>query len=88
MKIRLALIAGLLAVFFCAPVQAQSYTPFPGVSQDERTLRMQERVEELYAAGDFERALLIYRKDLAPLGDKYAQYMVDEEIKCALSPFC
>ncbi len=76
MKIRLALIAGLLAVFFCAPVQAQSYTPFPGVSQDERTLRMQERVEELYAAGDFERALLIYRKDLAPLGDKYAQYMV------------
>lgn len=76
MKIRLAIIASLLAVFFCASVQAQSYTPFPGDSQDERTLRIQERVEELYAAGDFERALLIYQKELAPLGDKYAQYMV------------
>ena len=76
MKIRLAFIAGLLAVFFCASVQAQSYTPFPGVAQDERTLRTQERVEELYSAGDFERALLIYQKELAPLGDKYAQYMV------------
>jgi hypothetical protein len=76
LKIRLALIAGLLAVSFCASVQAQSYTPFPGAAHDERTLRIQERVEELYVAGDFERALLIYQKELAPLGDKYAQYMV------------
>jgi hypothetical protein len=37
---------------------------------------MQERVEELYIAGNYERALLIYEKELAPLGDKYAQYMV------------
>jgi hypothetical protein len=76
LKIWLALIAGLLAVFFCASVQAQSYTPFPGVSQDERTLRIQERVEEVYAAGDFKRALLIYQKELSPTGDKFAQYMV------------
>ena len=37
---------------------------------------MQERVEEIYTAGNHKRALLIYEKDLAPLGDKYAQYMV------------
>jgi len=37
---------------------------------------MQERVEELYVAGDFDRAHLIYEHDLAPIGDKYAQYMV------------
>jgi hypothetical protein len=33
-------------------------------------------VDELYAAGNFQRALFIYEKDLAPQGDKYAQYMV------------
>lgn len=37
---------------------------------------MQERVDELYSAGNFERALFIYENDLAPQGDKYAQYMV------------
>jgi hypothetical protein len=66
----------LLAALFCASAQAQSYKPFPGVAGDERTLRTQERVEELYVAGEHKRALLIYEKELAPLGDKYAQYMV------------
>jgi hypothetical protein len=37
---------------------------------------MQERVDELYTAGNFERAFFIYEKDLAPQGDKYAQYMI------------
>jgi len=37
---------------------------------------MQERVDELYTTGNFQRALFIYEKDLAPRGDKYAQYMV------------
>ena len=76
MKNRLALIASLLAALFCASVQAQTYKPFPGASHDERTLRTQERVEQLYAVGEHKRALLIYEKELAPLGDKYAQYMV------------
>jgi len=43
---------------------------------NRRTLSTQERVEKLYEAGEYDRALLIYEKDLAPLGDKYAQYMV------------
>ena len=37
---------------------------------------MQRHVDELYDAGNYERALFIYQKELAPRGDKYAQYMV------------
>jgi len=72
----LAFFSGLLATLLCAGVWAQGYKPFPGTVVDNRTRHMQERVEEIYSAGNHERALLIYEKDLAPLGDKYAQYMV------------
>ena len=37
---------------------------------------MQEKVENLFERGEFERAYNSYRNDLAPVGDKYAQYMV------------
>lgn len=76
LKIRLAPISGLLATLLCAAAMAQSYKPFPGESVDQRTRNIQERVETIYAAGNYDRALLIYEKDLSPLGDKYAQYMV------------
>lgn len=76
MKIRLAFIAGLLAAFICASAQPQTYKSFPGESVDQRTLEIQKRVDELFAAGDFKRALFIYKNELAPRGDKYAQYMV------------
>lgn len=76
LKIRLALLTGLLATLFCASVQAQPYKSFPGQTADQRTLNTQRRVDELYAAGDYKRALFIYEKELAPRGDKYAQYMV------------
>lgn len=76
MKIRLAFLSGLLAGLLCAVASAQDYKPFPGDPIDLRTRNLQERVEELYASGNLRRALLIYENDLAPLGDKYAQYMV------------
>lgn len=76
MKIRLALIVGLFAGLCCATAQSQDYKPFPGESADQRTLQIQKRVDELYDAGDYKRALFIYEKELAPRGDKYAQYMV------------
>jgi len=76
LKIRLALISGLLASLLCEHAYSQSYKPFPGDTVDQRTRSMQERVEAVYVAGDYERALLIYEKELAPIGDKYAQYMV------------
>jgi TPR repeat protein len=74
----LAFIAGLLASLVCAHVQAQwqDYKPFPGDPIDQRTRNLQERVEELYAGGNYARALYIYENELAPIGDKYAQYMV------------
>lgn len=76
LKIRLAFITGLLAGLLCVDADAQVYKPFPGAVVDQRTKSIQERVESIYSAGDFERALLIYEKELAPIGDKYAQYMV------------
>jgi hypothetical protein len=75
-KTRLAFITGLLAVSWCMTAISQDYKPFPGVSADQRTLATQERVDELYQAGEYKRALFIYEKELAPRGDKYAQYMV------------
>lgn len=66
--------AGMLAA---APVVfAGDYERFPAAPIDHRTQRVQQQVEELYDNGDYRRALLIYEKDLAPDGDKYAQYMV------------
>jgi hypothetical protein len=50
-----------------------------GLSVDilnSKTMATQNKVEKLYLAGDFERAFFIYRNELAPRGDKYAQYMV------------
>ncbi|MDX1405126.1 MAG: SEL1-like repeat protein [Woeseiaceae bacterium] len=76
MKTRLAIITGLLAGLCCASTGAQDYKPFPGVSADQRTLETQQRVDELFDAGNYQRAFFIYQKELAPRGDKYAQYMV------------
>jgi hypothetical protein len=39
-------------------------------------MAVQEKVDQLFDAGEYERAFFIYRNELAPLGDKYAQYMV------------
>ena len=81
-RIRSELIKSLttiIAVTFCltAPAAfAQSAGPFPGSAVDAKTLRIQERVEELYEQGDYDRAFFNYRNELAPIGDKYAQYMV------------
>ena len=55
---------------------SQIYPSFPGEETDHKTLRTQERVEELYVSGSYQRAYFIYRKELAPRGDKYAQYMI------------
>jgi len=39
-------------------------------------MKAQEKADELFEQGQYARAMTIYRKDLAPVGDKYAQYMV------------
>lgn len=43
---------------------------------DSRTMATQRKVDDLYIAGEYERAFFIYRNELAPIGDKYAQYMI------------
>lgn len=57
-------------------VSAQPADSFPSVPLNVRTVRAQEQAENLFERGEFNRAFLIYRQELAPIGDKYSQYMV------------
>ena len=57
-------------------VVAQESSSFPGVPINAKTLRVQEQAEKIYERTDYERAFFIYRNELAPIGDKYGQYMV------------
>lgn len=70
----LALVA-LLATSVHAQRVPGSWTDSPD-SRTPRTLHVQRKVDELFESGEFDRAYFIYRNELAPLGDKYAQYMV------------
>ena len=76
MNIRHSIPFGLIALMVAAVASSQNYPSFPGAETDRATLRTRERVEELYLSGAYERAYFIYRKELAPRGDKYAQYMI------------
>ncbi len=63
-------------LLMAAVAPSQIFPSFPGGEIDHATLRTQERVEQLYVSKSYERAYFIYRKELAPRGDKYAQYMI------------
>jgi len=56
--------------------QAQGETGISNDNPESRTLALQNKVDRLYDRGEFKRAYFIYRNELVPLGDKYAQYMV------------
>ncbi len=60
----------------CNWALAQSSSSLSVEIHSSKTLATQRKVDRLYEAGDFERAFFLYRNELAPLGDKYAQYMV------------
>lgn len=69
----------LLLVFFALITSSAYAQRSPGVtagSLDSRTLTVQRKVEDLFERGEFKRAHFIYRNELVPIGDKYAQYMV------------
>ncbi|MEN7342736.1 MAG: hypothetical protein AAAFM81_07305 [Pseudomonadota bacterium] len=53
-----------------------SQLDFPGETPSENALSAQVKAERAYDAGDYKAAFWYYRKELAPIGDKYAQYMV------------
>lgn len=47
-----------------------------GEAPTRTILKAQEKADAYFAKGNFGKAMSIYRDDLAPVGDKYAQYMV------------
>ena len=65
-----------LCVLLAAAAQAQQASGLPTGVADSRTLKVQRKVDDLFERGEYERAFFIYRNELVPLGDKYAQYMV------------
>lgn len=71
-KAGMALTACLLASL----AAAQSTNSFPQMPVDAKTVRVQKQAEEVYERTDYERAFFIYLHELAPIGDKYGQYMV------------
>jgi len=73
-KIRLLFLLVLLQSY-PAILLAQG-SAYSGNDLNPRTLSIQSKAESLYQRGSWERAHLIYVNELAPIGDKYAQYMV------------
>lgn len=73
MKIRLLFLLVLLQSY-PASLLAQG-SGFSGNDLNPHTLGIQSKAESLYQRGSWERAYLIYVNELAPTGDKYAQYM-------------
>lgn len=73
---RSQLIAVLAVCSLSSSSLADDGSPFFGNRFESGTLAIQQKVEALYQQGDYERALFIYENELAPIGDKYAQYMV------------
>ena len=73
-----AIKAGLAiaACLFVSVAAAQTTNSFPQMPVDSKTVRVQTQAEEVYNRTDYKRAFFIYRKELAPIGDKYGQYMV------------
>ena len=62
----------LLAVSMAAVSQEN----FLGEEANRAILNLQEAADSAFAKGDYGQALELYQKELAPLGDKYSQYMV------------
>lgn len=66
----------LLMALLLSFANAQQTSGLTAGVSDARTLKVQRKVDQLFERGDYDRAYFIYRNQLAPLGDKYAQYMV------------
>ncbi|MGI9201000.1 MAG: hypothetical protein ACR2QL_08085, partial [Woeseiaceae bacterium] len=66
----------IATMFMMASVGYALADDFPGSKPDRRIIKTQQKVDSLFEKGDYDRAYFIYRQELAPLGDKYAQYMV------------
>ena len=72
LSLRFAAASILLTVAMAAIAQEGDL----GEAPTRAILKSQEKADAYFAKGKFDKAMSIYRDDLAPLGDKYSQYMV------------
>jgi len=72
----LKILAITVAVGLASAAFAQQSAGNLSVDLDSRTLSVQAKAEELFDREQYRRAHGIYLNDLAPIGDKYAQYML------------
>lgn len=63
-------------VLLATAAYAQRSSELSADIPDARTLETQRKVESLFDNQNYDRAFFIYRNELVPVGDKYAQYMV------------
>lgn len=71
-SLRFALMVMLLTLSMVAVSQEN----FLGDEANRKILKLQEKADSDFAKGNYGPALEVYQQELAPLGDKYAQYMV------------
>jgi hypothetical protein len=76
LKICIALTTCLVFGATIPVAHSQDFSSSGGYVRDSNTLSVQRKAEELFEREDYKRAHFIYRNELAPIGDKYAQYMV------------
>jgi hypothetical protein len=66
----------VFVLFLQSAVVAAQPAEYDGGAITSHTERIQAKAESLYLQGHWERAHFIFQNELAPIGDKYAQYMV------------
>jgi len=66
----------LSAMLLALSMAAVSEENFLGEKANRAIYDLQEEADSAFAKGDYGQAMEVYQKELAPLGDKYSQYMV------------
>ena len=76
MNLNFRIFVALATTLLASQAVAQNFVARQADFRDALTLSVQEKANELFDEGEYKRAHFIYLKELAPIGDKYAQYMV------------
>lgn len=68
---------GFVLMFAAPSVPAQAnQMAYPGDLPPRNIVRLQKKAEAAFVAGQYQKARWFYEKELAPIGDKYGQYMM------------
>ncbi len=76
LKASFAFLSLVLCILAPDTAAAQSSRGISAGVPDPKVLNLHQKVDDLFKQGEVGRAYFIYRNELVPLGDKYAQYMV------------